>query len=66
MAHDATVHGTWGCPPEAYPAVLRLIAGGQVVLKPFIEYAPMSRINELLDALAHHRLERRMVLDPRE
>jgi 6-hydroxycyclohex-1-ene-1-carbonyl-CoA dehydrogenase len=65
MAFDATVHGTWGCPPEAYPAVLQLIAGGQVALKPFVEYAPMSRINELLDALAHHRLERRMVLDPR-
>jgi 6-hydroxycyclohex-1-ene-1-carbonyl-CoA dehydrogenase len=65
MAFDATVHGTWGCPPEAYPKVLQLIESGLVVLAPFIEYAPMSRINELLDALAHHRLERRMVLDPR-
>lgn len=65
MAFDATVHGTWGCPPEAYPDVLDLIADGRVVLKPFIDYAPMSRINDLLDALAHHRLERRMVLDPR-
>jgi 6-hydroxycyclohex-1-ene-1-carbonyl-CoA dehydrogenase len=65
MAFDATVHGTWGCPPEAYPAVLKLIAEGRVVLTPFLEHAPMSRINELLDALAHHRLERRMVLDPR-
>ena len=65
MAFDATVHGSWGCPPEAYAAVLRLIAGGRVTLKPFVEYAPMSRINELLGALAEHRLERRMVLDPR-
>jgi 6-hydroxycyclohex-1-ene-1-carbonyl-CoA dehydrogenase len=65
MAFDATAHGSWGCPPEAYPAVLELIADGRVVLEPFIEYAPMSRINDLLDALAHHRLERRMVLDPR-
>jgi len=65
MAFDATVHGTWGCPPEAYPAVLQLIAAGQVVLEPFVEYAPMSRLNELLDALAHHRLERRMILDPK-
>ena len=65
MAFDATVHGTWGCPPEAYAAVLRLIAEGKVTLKPFIEYAPMSRINDLLGALAEHRLERRMVLDPR-
>ncbi|MFI5370821.1 MAG: 6-hydroxycyclohex-1-ene-1-carbonyl-CoA dehydrogenase [Candidatus Eisenbacteria bacterium] len=65
MAFDATVHGSWGCPPEAYPDVLRLIAAGQVVLEPFVEHAPMSSLNELLDALAHHRLERRMILDPR-
>jgi 6-hydroxycyclohex-1-ene-1-carbonyl-CoA dehydrogenase len=64
MAFDATVHGTWGCPPEAYPEVLRLIAQGRVVLDPFVEHAPMSRLPELLDALAHHRLERRMILDP--
>ncbi len=65
MAFDATIHGTWGCPPEAYADVLRLIAEGKVALEPFVEHAPMSSINELLDALAHHRLERRMILDPR-
>jgi len=65
MAFDATVHGSWGCPPEAYPEVLRLIVEGRVVLDPFVEHAPMSRLNELLDDLAHHRLERRMILDPR-
>jgi hypothetical protein len=42
-----------------------MIADGRIALAPFIEYAPMSRLNELLDALAHHRLARRMVLDPR-
>jgi 6-hydroxycyclohex-1-ene-1-carbonyl-CoA dehydrogenase len=66
MAFDATVHGSWGCPPEAYPAVLELIAERRVILGPFIDHAPMSRINQLLDDLAHHRLERRMVLDPRQ
>lgn len=65
MAFDATVHGTWGCPPEAYTDVLRLVYGGQVVLEPFVERAPMSRINALLDDMAHHRLTRRMILDPR-
>ncbi len=65
MAFDATLHGTWGCPPEAYPAVLRLVTERRVVLEPFLEHAPMSRLNDLLDDLAHHRLERRMVLDPR-
>jgi 6-hydroxycyclohex-1-ene-1-carbonyl-CoA dehydrogenase len=66
MAFDATVHGSWGCPPEAYPAVLAMIADGRVKLGPFLEHAPMSHINRLLDDLAHHRLERRMVLDPRQ
>jgi 6-hydroxycyclohex-1-ene-1-carbonyl-CoA dehydrogenase len=65
MAFDATIHGTWGCPPARYPEVLRMIYAGQVVLAPFVEFAPMSRVNEVLDDMAHHRLERRIVFDPR-
>jgi 6-hydroxycyclohex-1-ene-1-carbonyl-CoA dehydrogenase len=65
MAFDATAHGSWGCPRERYPDVLDLIYRGAVVLEPFIERAPMSRINEHLSALAEHRLDRRLVLDPR-
>ncbi len=65
MAFDATVHGTWGCPPEAYPEVLALIARGEVVVAPFVEHAPMSQLNDLLDRMAHHQLTKRMVLDPR-
>jgi 6-hydroxycyclohex-1-ene-1-carbonyl-CoA dehydrogenase len=64
MAFDATVVGTWGCPPEVYPEVLRLIYDGRVVLAPFVEHAPMSRINELLTAMANHGLANRMILDP--
>lgn len=65
MAFDATVHGTWGCPPEAYPDVLRLIADGRVAIRPFVEHAPMSSLNELLRAMAADELRSRMVLDPR-
>lgn len=65
MAFDATIHGTWGCPPEVYPGVLRLIGEGKVKLDPFIEYGPMSKVNEYLTAMAEHKLERRMVMDPR-
>ncbi len=65
MAFDATVHGTWGCPPECYPDVLQLIAEGRVAIRPFIEHAPMSSLNELLGAMAAHTLGARMVLDPR-
>ncbi len=64
MAFDATLHGTWGCPPAQYPDVLQLISQGQLVITPFVEHAPMSRVNELLDAMAQHRLAKRMILDP--
>ena len=64
MAFDATVHGTWGCPVEAYPEVIALIASGKVALDPFVERAPMSRVNEYLEAMHDRRLERRLVLDP--
>jgi 6-hydroxycyclohex-1-ene-1-carbonyl-CoA dehydrogenase len=64
MAHDATLHGTWGCPPEAFPAVLELIYAGRVVLGPFIAHAPMPELNRLLDDMANHRLTRRMILHP--
>jgi len=65
MAFDATIHGTWGCPVEAYPEVLRLIYSGGVALAPFVEHAPMSRVNEVLDDMKHHRLGRRVVFDPK-
>lgn len=65
MAYDATVHGTWGAPADAYPGVLELIAKGAVQIEPVIERAPMSRIVELMGALARHELAKRMVLDPK-
>jgi 6-hydroxycyclohex-1-ene-1-carbonyl-CoA dehydrogenase len=64
MAFDATAHGTWGCPPEAYADVLRLLSAGDVVIHPFVDVAPMSSINDQLAAMAAHQLEKRMVLVP--
>jgi 6-hydroxycyclohex-1-ene-1-carbonyl-CoA dehydrogenase len=64
MAFDATLHGTWGCPPEVYPGVLQLIETGKVKLDPFIAYGPMSKVNDYLSDMAAHKLERRMVMDP--
>jgi 6-hydroxycyclohex-1-ene-1-carbonyl-CoA dehydrogenase len=65
MAFDATIHGSWGAPPQAYADVLPLVYAGQVALAPFTAHAPMSRLNELLDDMAAHKLDKRMVLDPR-
>jgi 6-hydroxycyclohex-1-ene-1-carbonyl-CoA dehydrogenase len=55
MAFDATAFGNWGCLPEHYPAILRLIAEGKLELEPFLERHPMSRLNDLLRADRHAR-----------
>jgi 6-hydroxycyclohex-1-ene-1-carbonyl-CoA dehydrogenase len=64
MAFDATVHGTWGCPPEVYPEVLSLIYSGAVKLDPFVDFAPLSDVNRVLDDMRNHRLSRRTILTP--
>jgi 6-hydroxycyclohex-1-ene-1-carbonyl-CoA dehydrogenase len=65
MAFDATVHGTWGCPVEAYGDVLELIYGGKIALAPFVEFAPMSTVDKVFDDMTHHRLTKRVIFDPR-
>ncbi len=65
MAFDATIHGSWGCPPDQYAAVLKLIYDGKVDIASTSAHAPMSQINDLLDDMANHRLTSRMVLDPK-
>ncbi len=64
MAFDATALGTWGCPPERYPEVLRMIYEGSVVIYPFVEYAPLSEVAGLLEAMAANELSKRMILLP--
>lgn len=61
MAFDATAFGNWGCLPEHFPEMLRLIGEGKLNVKPFVERHPMSAVNDLLRA-EHH--ERRPVLIP--
>ena len=65
MALDAQAIGTWGCPPEAYPDVLRLVYDGVVRLDPFIEHRPMSAVNDHLAEMSSGALKRRVVMDPR-
>jgi len=66
MAFNATIHGSWGCPPEMYTPVLEMVYDGRVKLEPFIEYGPMSSINDYLGKMADHCLAKRMVLDPND
>lgn len=48
MAFDAQIIGNWGCLPDHFPRLLELIAEGKIELAPFVEFHPMSRLNELL------------------
>jgi 6-hydroxycyclohex-1-ene-1-carbonyl-CoA dehydrogenase len=55
MAFDATAFGNWGCLPDHYPAILKLVGEGRIELKPFLERHPMSRLNDLLREGGHTR-----------
>jgi 6-hydroxycyclohex-1-ene-1-carbonyl-CoA dehydrogenase len=64
MAFDATARGNWGCAPEYYPEALDLVLQGKVVLEPFVEERPLDEVNDVLQAVADHRLHRRALLIP--
>ncbi|MBI4645775.1 MAG: 6-hydroxycyclohex-1-ene-1-carbonyl-CoA dehydrogenase [Bacteroidia bacterium] len=64
MAFDAKLIGTWGCKPELYPEVLNLIESGKLVIEPFIELFPMSKINEVFRNTLEHKYKKRSVLVP--
>jgi 6-hydroxycyclohex-1-ene-1-carbonyl-CoA dehydrogenase len=64
MAFDATIQGTWGCKPELYPEALRLVTGGRIALRPFIERHPMSTGPAVLQRVADHEIVKRAILEP--
>jgi len=64
MALDATARGNWGCPPEQYPAALQLVLDGKIALAPYVEPHPLDEAPQVLEAVAHHQLQRRVVLQP--
>jgi 6-hydroxycyclohex-1-ene-1-carbonyl-CoA dehydrogenase len=64
MAFDATARGNWGCPPDQYPAALRLVLEGNVALAPFVEMHALEEAPMILEAVANHSLRRRAILRP--
>ena len=64
MAFDAIVQGNWGCLPEHYPAIVRLVLAGRIAITPFIERRPMSAINDVFAELHHGGVPNRLVLIP--
>jgi 6-hydroxycyclohex-1-ene-1-carbonyl-CoA dehydrogenase len=64
MALDATARGNWGCPPDQYPAALRMVLDGKIALGPYIEMHSLEEAPGVLDAVARHELRRRAILRP--
>lgn len=64
MAFDAIARGNWGCPPEQYPAALALVLEGRVVLGPYVEKHALDDTPTVFQAVAEHRIKRRVVLVP--
>jgi len=64
MAFDAEIIGTWGCLPQYYPEVLKLIQEGKVEIEPFLETKPMSQIEEVFEKQHAGGFEKRQVLEP--
>jgi 6-hydroxycyclohex-1-ene-1-carbonyl-CoA dehydrogenase len=64
MAFDAQLVGTWGCKPELYPEVLELVANDKLVITPFIDVYPLSKINEVFKNTLEHKYNKRSILVP--
>jgi 6-hydroxycyclohex-1-ene-1-carbonyl-CoA dehydrogenase len=64
MAFAATAQGNWGCLPKYYPEILNLVLSKKIFLRPFIEFFPMSQINDVFEQLKKHTITKRPILVP--
>ncbi|UCD08564.1 MAG: 6-hydroxycyclohex-1-ene-1-carbonyl-CoA dehydrogenase [Dehalococcoidales bacterium] len=64
MGFDADIMGTWGCLPEYYATVLKMVQDEKVAIDPFIETRPMSQIQQAFDDVHKGGLDKRIVLLP--
>ncbi|MEW5921104.1 MAG: 6-hydroxycyclohex-1-ene-1-carbonyl-CoA dehydrogenase [Bacillota bacterium] len=64
MAFDAEILGTWGCPPQHYPAVLQMVLDKKIEVEPFVELRPMSQIEKSFEESHAGQLMKRVVLVP--
>lgn len=64
MAFDAEIIGTWGCPPEHYPAVLQMVLDRKIEVEPFVELRPMSQIEKSFEESHAGTLLKRVILVP--
>ena len=66
MAFDASAIGTWGCRPELYPEILKLVVERKIEITPFTKTFRLSAINEVFRQVLDHQISRRPVMVPDE
>ncbi|MBT8341247.1 MAG: 6-hydroxycyclohex-1-ene-1-carbonyl-CoA dehydrogenase [Desulfatitalea sp.] len=66
MAFHATARGSWGCIPQYYPDVLKLVLEDKVKIGPFVETYPLDEINDVLEMAHGHKLNKRPVMVPNQ
>ena len=64
MAYDADIRGSWGCLPQYYPEVLKMVLSGKIQIEPFLETRPMSQIQKAFEEVHKGGTEKRIVLTP--
>ncbi len=64
MAFDAEIIGTWGCLPKYYKEVMQYILDDKIKVKPFVEFRPMSQIEQAFQDSHAGKLTKRIVLTP--
>ena len=65
VAFDAEIHGSWGCASQLYPEILTEVLAGRILVEPFVELRPMSRIRESFAEMMESRASlKRIVLTP--
>ncbi|NIM95747.1 MAG: 6-hydroxycyclohex-1-ene-1-carbonyl-CoA dehydrogenase [Anaerolineales bacterium] len=64
MAFDAEIIGTWGCLPKYYPEALKMVVDGLIHIEPFVEFRPMSTIQETFEQAHAGELKKRVVFRP--
>jgi 6-hydroxycyclohex-1-ene-1-carbonyl-CoA dehydrogenase len=64
MAFDATLQGTWGCKVELYAEALKMVTENKIDLKSFIQVEPMAQGPEIMEKVARHEIDKRVILVP--
>ena len=64
MAFNATMRGNWGCLPEYYDPVVKLILDGKMELKSFVKSFPLDSINEVFEMAHNKQINERPIMVP--